>query len=101
MRPPKSGYRAHRRALPERVGIVRSNLLYVEKKSLPPAMLNRLLRLAAFQNPEFYKSQAMRLSTYGKPRIISCWEDFLNTSGCRLGLPGGRYGSARGTRGES
>ena len=62
--------------LPERVEIVRSNLLYIEKKDLPPAMLNRLLRLAAFQNPEFYKAQAMRLSTFGKPRIISCGQDF-------------------------
>jgi superfamily II DNA or RNA helicase len=62
--------------LPQRVEIVRSNLLYVEKKNLPPAMLNRLLRLAAFQNPEFYKAQAMRLSTFGKPRIISCGQDF-------------------------
>jgi superfamily II RNA helicase len=39
-------------------------------------MLNRLLRLAAFQNPEFYKAQAMRLSTFGKPRIISCGQEF-------------------------
>lgn len=62
--------------LPECVEIVRSNLLYVEKKNLPPAMLNRVLRLAAFQNPEFYKAQAMRLSTFGKPRIISCGQDF-------------------------
>jgi len=62
--------------LPEQVEIVLSNLLYIEKKLLPPAMLNRLLRLAAFQNPEFYKAQAMRLSTYGKPRIISCGPDF-------------------------
>ena len=62
--------------LPERVEIVRSNLLYIDKKNLPPAMLNRLLRLAAFQNPEFYKAQAMRLSTFGKPRIISCGQDF-------------------------
>ncbi len=36
---------------------------------------NRLMRLAAFQNPEFYKSQSMRVSTWGKPRIISCVED--------------------------
>jgi hypothetical protein len=49
--------------LPETVRIVRPNLLYVEKQGLPPAMLNRLLRLAAFQNPEFYKAQAMRLPT--------------------------------------
>jgi hypothetical protein len=47
-------------------------------------MLNRLIRLAAFQNPEFYKAQAMRLSTFGKPRIISCAEDFPQ----HAGLPG-------------
>ena len=62
--------------LPKSVRIVRANLVYVEKKDLPPAMLNRLLRLAAFQNPEFYKAQAMRLSTYDKPRVIACGQDF-------------------------
>ena len=36
--------------------------------------MNRLVRLAAFQNPEFYSAQAMRLSTFGKPRIIACAE---------------------------
>ena len=40
-----------------------------------PGLRNRLLRLAAFQNPEFYKAQAMRLSTYDKPRVIACAED--------------------------
>jgi hypothetical protein len=39
-------------------------------------MLNRLLRLAAFQNPEFYKAQMMRLSTFTKPRVIACGRDF-------------------------
>jgi superfamily II DNA or RNA helicase len=62
--------------LPERVQIVRANLVYVEKKDLPSAMLNRLLCLAAFQNPEFYKAQKMRLSTYAKPRVIACGQDF-------------------------
>jgi superfamily II DNA or RNA helicase len=62
--------------LPEMVKVIRSNLLYVEKNGLPPAMLNLLLRLAAFQNPEFYKAQAMRLSTYDKPRVIGCGQDF-------------------------
>lgn len=62
--------------LPEGVKITRANLVYVEKQGFPPAMINRILRIAAFQNPEFYKAQAMRLSTFGKPRIISCGEDF-------------------------
>jgi hypothetical protein len=63
--------------LPKSVQIVRANLIYVESKDLPPAMLNRLLRLAAFQNPEFYKAQAMRLSTYDKPRVIACGQEFV------------------------
>ena len=62
--------------LPSNVKIVRSNLIYVEKEGLPSAMLNRLHRLAAFQNPEFYRAQAMRLSTFGKPRVIRCAEEF-------------------------
>ena len=62
--------------LPERVGVLRSNLVYVEKEGLPSAMLSRLHRLAAFQNPEFYRAQAMRLSTFGKPRVIRCAEEF-------------------------
>ena len=52
---------------------------------MPPALLNRLIRLAAFQNPEFYRAQAMRLSTFGKPRVIGCAEDFPK----HLGLPRG------------
>jgi superfamily II DNA or RNA helicase len=63
---------------PAQAQIVRSNLVYVEKNGLPSAMLNRLLRLAAFQNPEFYKAQAMRLPTFNKPRVIACGEDLAS-----------------------
>jgi superfamily II DNA or RNA helicase len=73
--------------LPERVQLVRANLLYLEKKDLPSAMQNRLLRLAAFQNPEFYKAQAMRLSTFDKPRVIACGEDLAN----HIALPRGCF----------
>ena len=78
---PPSGKRRERPIegpLPKTVQIVRSNLVFVESKGLPPAMLNRLLRLAAFQNPEFYKAQAMRLSTYDKPRVIACGTEFVH-----------------------
>lgn len=50
--------------------IVRSNFLYIPSDELTPKVRNRLLRLAAFKNPEFYKAQAMRLPIYDKPRII-------------------------------
>lgn len=58
--------------MPDQAGLTLSNSLYIEKDGLPPALQNRLIRLAAFQNPEFYRAQAMRMSTYGKPRLISC-----------------------------
>jgi hypothetical protein len=45
--------------LPATVEVVRSNLVFIEKKGLPPEMLNRLIRIVAFQNPEFYKAQSM------------------------------------------
>ena len=45
--------------------------VYVDRSGLPPPLVARLVRLAAFQNPEFYRAQAMRLSTFGKPRIVS------------------------------
>lgn len=55
--------------------LVLGNQIYIAKAGLHPGLRNRLLRLAAFQNPEFYKTQAMRLSTYDKPRVIACAED--------------------------
>ena len=71
--------------LPPTVRLITSNLVYVEKKGLPSSMQDRLIRIAAFQNPEFYKAQTMRLSTYGKPRVISCSESFPE----HIGLPRG------------
>ena len=72
-------------ALPEKITLTLANLIFIEKEGLPPVVINHLLKMAAFQNPEFYKAQAMRLSTFGKPRIIHCAEDFPH----RLGLPRG------------
>ena len=64
--------------LPSTVRITLANFVYVEKQGLPSGFLNRLHRLAAFQNPEFYRAQAMRFSTFGKPRIIHCAEELSN-----------------------
>jgi superfamily II DNA or RNA helicase len=71
--------------LPQTLELVLGNQIYIAKEGLHPALRNRLLRLAAFQNPEFYKAQAMRLSTYGKPRVVACAEDHPH----HIGLPRG------------
>lgn len=59
---------------PPDVELVIADQIYIPRRSLPASLVNRLIRLAAFQNPEFYSAQAMRLPTFGKPRIISCAE---------------------------
>ena len=46
--------------MPQALTVTLANLIYFEKSVLPQALANRLIRLAAFQNPEFYKAQAMR-----------------------------------------
>lgn len=61
--------------LPMELELVLADQIYLAKRDLPPALRNRLVRLAAFQNPEFYRCQAMRLPTYDKPRVIACAED--------------------------
>lgn len=62
--------------LPAQLTLVIANMIFIEKNKLPQQLLNRLIRLAAFQNPEFYKAQAMRFSVWDKPRIIGCAENY-------------------------
>lgn len=71
--------------LPESLALVLGNEIYIAKEMLSAGLRNRLLRLSAFQNPEFYKAQAMHLPTYDKPRIIACAEDHPH----HVGLPRG------------
>jgi hypothetical protein len=61
--------------LPPEIKGVLAQRLFVEKTGLSAAVLNDLKRLAAFQNPEFYKKQSMRLSTALTPRVIACAEE--------------------------
>ena len=52
--------------------ITKSNMLYIPLNQLSSKVLNHLKRIASFRNPEFYKRQGLRFSTYSIPRIISC-----------------------------
>jgi superfamily II DNA or RNA helicase len=73
--------------VPEGVAVVLGNQVYIDRSMLPPSLVNRLIRLAAFQNPEFYAAQAMRLPIFGKPRVISCAELFTK----HIALPRGCF----------
>lgn len=73
--------------LPDKISVVVSDQVYIDRTELPSAMTARLIRLGAFQNPEFYRAQSMRLPTFGKPRIVSCAE--LHSR--HVGLPRGCF----------
>ena len=76
-------------AMPKAIKAILANQLFIEKAGVPQSLMNRLIRLAAFKNPEFYKNQAMRLSTWNTPRIIGCAENHSK----HLALPRGRLES--------
>jgi len=86
--------------LPREVRAVLGQRLFVEKSGLPSAILNEIKRLAAFENPEFYKRQSLRLSTATTPRVIARAEELPEhialPRGCRSDLDGllGEHGAA-------
>lgn len=71
--------------LPKNLHVTLANLVYFQKDELPQILANRLIRLAAFQNPEFYKAQAMRFNVWNEPRVIGCAENYPN----HIALPRG------------
>ena len=62
--------------LPASLPLVLANQIFIAKSDRPQPLTNRLIRLAAFQNPDFYKAQAMRMPVWNKPRIIGCAENY-------------------------
>ncbi|MCK4789907.1 MAG: DEAD/DEAH box helicase [Desulfobacteraceae bacterium] len=70
----KRKYKPQMHNLPELVNLVIAERIYIKVADIPSILLNQLKQLAAFQNPEFYRRQKMRLSVYATPRIICCAE---------------------------
>ena len=56
------------------IEITKADKIYIPLKAVSAKVLNHLKRIASFKNPEFYSKQALRLSTYSTPRIISCFD---------------------------
>ncbi len=98
--------------MPKSLTVTLANLVYFEKAQLPQPLANRLIRLAAFQNPEFYKAQAMRLrcgtsrASSAAPRTtrnhialprgcLDAAQDLLRDNGIRCNLHDERFGAWR------
>lgn len=77
--------------MPKSLKMILANMVYFEKTKLPQPLANRLIRLAAFQNPEFYKLQAMRMPAWNEPRIIGCADNFPK----HIALPRGCLSAAQ------
>ncbi len=79
-----------KRDFPKRLHCVKANMLFVEKDGLSQRAMNRVKRLAAFPNPDFYLKQRLRLSTFGVPRIICAADETAKwislPRGCRAAL---------------
>ncbi|MEO7208024.1 MAG: hypothetical protein ABI145_14860 [Steroidobacteraceae bacterium] len=56
--------------LPKRVTFTLADQVYIDRTALPAAMITRLMRVAAFQSPEFYQAQAEATSNRQPTR---CW----------------------------
>ena len=48
------------------------NGIHIKKSGLPSSLLAKIHDAASFHNPEFYRLQAKRYSTYGVPKRIDC-----------------------------
>lgn len=70
---------------PESIRCVRGARLSLERSGLPPSLLARIKHLVSLHNPEFHKRQKLRLSVYGTPRFVRCYEEDLT----HLHLPRG------------
>ncbi|MDQ0232771.1 TOTE conflict system archaeo-eukaryotic primase domain-containing protein [Metabacillus malikii] len=72
---------------PTKLKITEKNGLYIDKEGLPSSLIQKLIQLSSFRNPEFYKAQAKRLSTHGIPRHIISYEEtdefFIFPRGCK------------------
>jgi superfamily II DNA or RNA helicase len=61
-------------------------MLSIVTDRLPSPLLAALKHTASFHNPEFYRKQSQRFSTWNTPRLIRCFDD---TDPRRLRLPRG------------
>ena len=52
-----------------------ANRIYFEKSQLSPALQTALMRLASFQNPDFFMRQKQRLNTFGIPKLIYTFDN--------------------------
>lgn len=56
------------------VSVRRDAMVHVPTDGIPGIVVSALKHAASVSNPEFYRKQAQRLSTFGTPRLVTCFE---------------------------
>ncbi|HBD95938.1 MAG TPA: hypothetical protein DC057_17340 [Spirochaetia bacterium] len=69
----------------EIVEIVLYNRVFIDIKSIPSKIINALKKIGTFANPEYFRKQANRFSTWNTPKYICC----ADLEGNILSLPRG------------
>lgn len=75
-----------------RVLLRRDAVVHIPTDGLPGVVVSALKHAASVSNPEFYRKQAQRFSTFGTPRLVTSFEH----DDAELRLPRGLLDEARG-----
>ncbi len=57
-----------------RIVVRRDAVVHIPVEGLPGLVITELKHAASVSNPEFYRRQAQRFSTFGIPRLVTCFE---------------------------
>ncbi|MFD1037083.1 DEAD/DEAH box helicase family protein [Virgibacillus byunsanensis] len=68
-------YISKQERIPTKLSVICKDSIYIPKEGLPSHFINKIIQLATFNNPAYFKAQAKRLPTYKIPRLIDCSED--------------------------
>lgn len=67
----RSGAKDHKG---QKIELRLDSTVHIPAEHLTGSLLTELKHLASVANPEFFRKQAQRLSTYGTPRYVTCFE---------------------------
>nr|WP_062460767.1 DEAD/DEAH box helicase [Demequina soli] len=97
-RPRRTDIRSVAREIDGRaITIRRDATVHVPVVGVPAIVIAELKHAASVANPEFYRRQAQRFSTFGVPRLVTCFEHDEN----ELRLPRGLFDQTRDVLAEA
>ena len=65
----------HKEDVDGQLRLTLANRIYIETANLKPRLQNKIRRMAAIQNPMFYRNQALGLSNFSNSRFLYLGED--------------------------